>query len=152
MNPFENLNKFFDRREWIRLIRESVIETLSEVEDLQTDQFSVGQNSEGKEIGQLRNDAYARVKKAKGGKAPFGVVDLKDTGDFYSGIIAKLESKFISVTSTDKKTKELEEKYDRNGDIFALNETYLQKYIDLLIPVIQDNLNRWLQLNLAQLQ
>lgn len=149
MTKLEKLQKIFDKNEWIRIIKESIQETLSEVEDLQIEQFSRGLNSQGRQIGQLRSEEYARYKKNRGGKAPFGVVDLKDEGDFYSKIIAKLENKFISITSTDSKTQDLEDKYNKNGDIFPLSEKYIQKYIDKLIPYIQDNIQRWVQLNLS---
>ena len=78
--------------------------TSIQLEDVQRDQMQVGENSEGNTIGKLRDADYAKRKKAKGGIAKLGVVDLKNTGDFYDAIFAKVESKFIEISSSDFKS------------------------------------------------
>jgi len=117
--------------------------TSTDLEDVQRDQMQVGENAEGNIIGKLRNPAYAKRKKAKGGIAKLGVVDLKNTGDFYDAIFAKVESKFIEISSTDSKTDLLEKKY---GDIiFGLNDYYKQKYFEILVPEIIDLIRKYLK-------
>ena len=101
------------------------------------------ENAEGKIIGKLRSAYYAKRKKAKGGIAKLGLVDLKNTGDFYDAIFAKVESKFIEISSSDSKTNLLEKKY---GDIiFGLNDYYKQKYFEILVPEIIDLIRKYLK-------
>ena len=117
--------------------------TANDLEDVQRDQMQVGENAEGKIIGKLRSADYAKRKKAKGGIAKLGVVDLKNTGDFYDAIFAKVESKFIEISSSDFKTNLLEKKY---GDIiFGLNDDYKKIYFEILVPEIIDLIRKYLK-------
>ena len=105
--------------------------------------MQVGENAEGNIIGKLRSTDYAKRKKAKGGIAKLGVVDLKNTGDFYDAIFAKVESKFIEISSSDSKTNLLEKKY---GDIiFGLNDYYKKIYFEILVPEIIDLIRKYLK-------
>lgn len=128
-----NLDKFF---------LAGLRNTSKELEEIQKDQMQVGENADGKIIGKLRSTSYARKKKQKGGIARFGLVDLKDTGDFYDAIYTKIEQKFIEISSNDDKTDELEAKYGKI--IFGLNDYYKQKYFDILIPEIQTLIRKYL--------
>jgi hypothetical protein len=117
--------------------------TSIQLEDVQRDQMQVGENSQGNIIGKLRDADYAKRKKAKGGIAKLGVVDLKNTGDFYDAIFAKVESKFIEISSSDFKTNFLEKRY---GEIiFGLNDHYKQKYFEILVPEIIDLIRKYLK-------
>ena len=117
--------------------------TSTDLEDVQRDQMQVGENAEGKIIGKLRSADYAKRKKAKGGIAKLGLVDLKNTGDFYDAIFAKVESKFIEISSSDYKTNLLENKY---GEIiFGLNDDYKKIYFEILVPEIIDLIRKYLK-------
>ena len=117
--------------------------TSNDLEDVQRDQMQVGENAEGNIIGKLRSADYAKRKKAKGGIAKLGLVDLKNTGDFYDAIFAKVESKFIEISSSDYKTNLLEKKY---GDIiFGLNDDYKKIYFEILVPEIIDLIRKYLK-------
>ena len=117
--------------------------TSTDLEDVQRDQMQVGENAEGNIIGKLRSADYAKRTKAKGGIAKLGVVDLKNTGDFYDAIFAKVESKFIEISSSDSKTNLLEKKY---GDIiFGLNDYYKKIYFEILVPEIIDLIRKYLK-------
>ena len=50
------------------------------------DQLDVGIAGDGKRVGEYVTDRYSRFKRSEGSNAPFGVVDLKLTGDLYKGI------------------------------------------------------------------
>jgi len=125
-----------------KFILSAIEDTAQQLEEVQRDQMRIGENAEGKDIGKLRNRNYAKRKKAKGGKARFGVADLKNTGDFYDGIIAKVENKIIELTSTDKKTDLLEDKYGEV--IFGLNENSKEDYILILVPVVIEKINKYM--------
>lgn len=121
----------------------AIKQTTKELEEVQRDQMQVGENAEGNIIGKLRNPAYAKKKKQKGGIAKLGLVDLKNTGDFYDAIYAKVESKFIEISSSDSKTDLLEEKY--GTIIFGLNDYYKQKYFEILVPKTIDLIRNYLR-------
>ena len=96
-----------------------------ELEEYQRLQMSRGQNNEGNPIGELRSAAYARRKKANGGIAPLGRVDLRDTTAFQDSIFTKVSNNFITWGATDSKTSDLVKKY---GDIFGLNDFTLKEF------------------------
>ena len=61
----------------------SIDDALPYLADLNIEQRAKGLNADGQLITPgLRNEAYANAKKSRGGRAPFGTPDLKDTGDF----------------------------------------------------------------------
>lgn len=114
---------------------QAVIERhLDDFEDAQREQMQLGLNAEGKPIGYLRSTVYAREKKAKGGRAPFGIVDLKDTGKFQKGVHATQKNRAVFMDSTDSKTQELKEKYNRNGSIFGFTISTKLKLKERLLP------------------
>jgi len=102
-----------------------------ELEDAQRDQMSVGQNALGNNIGRLKNQGYAKRKKAAGGKAPLNIADLKNSGDFYRGIKASANRTTLTITSTDNKKDLLITKY--TDEIFGYNTTTFTKVKDLIL-------------------
>ena len=83
----------------------------------------------------MRNEAYANAKKSRGGRAPFGTPDLKDTGDFNSGQYAKKSGKMINFSSTDDKNSDLVAKYGEK--IHGLTEESREEALaDQLIPFV----------------
>jgi hypothetical protein len=84
-----------------------------------------------KSIGRLRNNRYANLKKAKGGKAPKGIADLKNSGDFYRGIKASANQTTFTLTSTDSKKDLLIQKY--TNEIFGYSSKTFTLVKDLVL-------------------
>ena len=104
-----------------------------ELEDAQRDQMAVGENALDKNIGRLRNQRYASIKKARGGKAPKNIADLKNKGDFYRGIKASANQTTFTLTSTDNKKDLLIKKY--TNEIFGYNsKTFTLVKDEILVP------------------
>ena len=81
------------------------------------------------------SDNYAAEKKARGGRAEEGLVDLTNDGDFNSGQYAKKSGKMIEFGSTDGKNSDLIEKYGEK--IHGLTEESRQEALtDQLIPYV----------------
>ena len=114
----------------------SIDDALPYLADLNIEQRAKGLNSDGQLITPgLRNEAYANAKKSRGGRAPFGTPDLKDTGDFNSGQYAKKSGKMINFSSTDDKNSDLVAKYGEK--IHGLTEESREEALaDQLIPFV----------------
>lgn len=125
-----------------RIIPNSVKRTQQELEDTQAFQMQLGKTVDGLDIGVLKNPAYGRRKKRRGGIAPEGMVDLRDTGAFQEGIRAQIVNDGIFLDSVDKKRDDLVEKYGE--DIFGLNEDSLGIYRQILTPVINFEVQRYI--------
>ena len=114
----------------------SIDDALPYLADLNIEQRLKGLNADGQLITPgLRSEAYANAKKSRGGRAPFGTPDLKDTGDFNSGQFVKKQGKTLLFSSTDDKNKDLVEKYGE--EIHGLNEESREEALnDQLIPTV----------------
>ena len=114
----------------------SIDDALPYLADLNIEQRLKGLNADGQLITPgLRSEAYANSKKSRGGRAPFGTPDLKDTGDFNSGQYAKKSRKMINFGSTDYKNKYLVARYGEK--IHGLTEESRQEALaDQLIPYV----------------
>lgn len=125
----------------------AVEDTKQQLEDIQRDQLTIGQNADGKDLGVLKRDskgkisAYAKRKKAKGGQARLGIADLKNTGELYNDIFAKVENKLIEINSTASYTKYNEDRYGEQ--ISGLNEDSREAYLLVLVPVVVDKLKKY---------
>ena len=126
------------------LIENSLIETSENYKGLQKDQMIHGLNSKGTQIGKYRSPAYAQKKSSMNPLAGEGNVDLKLTGDFYSGIFTDVRSDGILVDSADQKSEALQQKYGET--IFGLDDDNKQEYVNELRPVffqmITEELNK----------
>lgn len=109
--------------------------------DLNAEQMKLGLNSEGKEIGYYMSQEYAAWKQSRGSLAPSGVVDLFLSGAFQGGLFAKINDDTIIFDSTDSKTKMLDEKYSRNGNIFGLSDRAKGVLIEPLLTEIVYKIN-----------
>ena len=116
-----------------------------DIEFWQKEQMAHGENSQGSDIGYLQQVDYALQKISNGGRAAFGVVDLKNKGDFYDSIYAKVERTFIEIDAKDKKKPKLQKKYGQ--DIFGLNQFYLKKYTHQLTEKVIFSINNYLSNN-----
>lgn len=126
-----------------KLIDRAVLLNKEEIIDANTAQLSKGLRSDGSEISPgLANPFYAKEKKSSGGKAPLGVPDLKDEGDFYEGFYLESDSDGFEIGSKDSKESALQGKY---GDkIFGLSdqskENLKPQITEELITLIKEQL------------
>jgi hypothetical protein len=81
-----------------------------ELDNLQ--QLEAGLDAEGQRIEPPYTGTTREIKKQKG--QPTDRVTLKDKGDFYRGIVAKVRAQDVGLEGTDSKTQELQEKYGQN--------------------------------------
>ncbi len=131
-------------REMDDILEDTLLRNKSEIEELQAEQMRVGLDSNGLFIGELRSPSYARLKKARGGIAPVGKVDLRNTGAFQRGIKARIANKAVFLDSNESKTPEIKEKYGE--EIFGLNEESIQKMRErFLVRDLQFESKRFIQ-------
>lgn len=104
------------------------------VADMNRAQLFEGLQSTGELIEpQYQSDSYARYKFTLN---PLGVVDLKVTGAFYSGIFVSADKFPIYLFSRDEKTRKLVGKY--GFDIFGLSKENLAALAaDMVEPDLQ---------------
>ena len=113
----------------------SIDDALPYLADLNIEQRAVGLRSDGQIIGYLRSDNYAAEKKARGGRADEGLVDLTNDGDFNSGQFVKKQGKTLLFSSTDDKNSDLVKKYGEK--IHGLTKESRQEALtDQLIPYV----------------
>jgi hypothetical protein len=93
------------------------------------EQMQAGKTSKGGKIGRLRNPFYARQKIDNGGVAPFGDVDLLNTGAFQSKMMLWTDGKTYEIGSTDSKETDLVGKY--GPEMFGLMPTFQDDARDL---------------------
>ena len=94
---------------------------------LNTDQLLQGKDSTGDFITpDYFYDSYKAEKIKKNPKAG-GHVDLKYNGDFHDGIFVDVDSRGITIDSSDGKTPSLESKYGK--EIFGLTPESRRKFI-----------------------
>lgn len=123
-----------------QMIRETIEENASIIEDKQIAQLDAGTYPDGGPILPEYTDFTIEIKKIKG--QPYDKVTLHDTGDFYRGIKLDLESDSFTLDSSDSKTGDLVDKY---GDIFGLSEQSKQELIDeQFIPTMDDKIRKYL--------
>jgi len=117
--------------------------------DLNRDQMSKGLNRTDTPIGRLKSPAYASRKKSKGGKAPFGSVDLKDRRDYYDSLKKVVTSKFVEVKSTDRDKVKVDGIKAKYGEFHLnLSEENQSKYSSVVIkPQLIESLKLKLKIN-----
>lgn len=96
-------------------------------------QLQAGQDATGRAIAPFYAPLTVKIKRAKGQRTDR--VTLKDTGDFYDGFYTKSAGPGrTEVSSTDKKTSDLEDKY---GDVFGLSTASLSALSRRIVPTLQ---------------
>ncbi|MDF7810707.1 hypothetical protein [Hymenobacter sp. YC55] len=104
------------------------------LEDANTAQLERGKDSTGADITPEYTDFTRALKEIKG--QPADKVTLRDSGNFYTSIIAKLSGKSVELVGTDPKTDELVEKY--GPDILGLSDLSLDEFRqDYIKPDLQ---------------
>ena len=63
------------------------------------EQLTVGENGLSQDVGKYKSNRYARLKRAMGSQAPFGIVDLKYTGKLYEKITVDVKPDLVSIDS-----------------------------------------------------
>lgn len=124
------------------IVLESAMESKETIADLQVQQMEEGKTEKGSSIvPKYQSESYAKAKKAIGAKPAKFTPDLKLTGDFHSGVYAKLEKNYIVTDSTDNKTGELTDKYKDIWGLTTLKQSLLNKEIlPTLIKKIRNEL------------
>jgi len=103
----------------------SIEETKEILADLNVEQMSKGQKSDGSYM-----PDYSPVSVEIFGK-PEGPIKLFDKGDFYRGYYVKVEGDKIIESSSDDKTDMLFKRYaTKTSNIFGLNPQFRREYIN----------------------
>jgi hypothetical protein len=138
---YERFNRLSDdidkiEMESIEKNKEIIIDTLTDK------QLIYGIAGDGGKIGEYRNPLYKREKQQMNSKAG-GFVDLKLTGDFYSGMTLEKGSNLFLMYSKDSKAKKLEKQY--SSKIYDLtnknkNEISQENILPVFLKEIRDGL------------
>jgi hypothetical protein len=104
------------------------------LEDANAAQLGEGLDATGRDITPEYAPLTVEIKQAKG--QPTDRVTLRDSGDFYAGIVARVRSEAIALEGTDPKTQELQQKYGR--DIIGLSDEAVAEFReDYVRPELQ---------------
>ncbi len=102
-----------------------VLDNDNALTDLNREQLLMGLTSKGATIApSLASFVYAKNKKERGGRAPFGVPDMRNTGAFQREMQIDVDSGGYSFFSTDEKAAMLNEKY---RDLFGLTVANIKR-------------------------
>jgi len=108
-------------------IKNAIDETGNVIALLNKEQLMDGNEKTGYQISpSYRTHKYARAKQSMNTRPPYGIPDLRLTGEFYRGFEVKTFVDRFEISSTDEKTNDLIDKYGE--DIFGLNEENKVKY------------------------
>jgi len=72
--------------------------------------------------------------------AGYGIVDLKYKGEFFRGIKTSILNDDVYITSSDSKTKIIEEKYDKDDTLWGLNEEFTEDYVETYLEPETDKI------------
>ena len=72
-----------------------------------------------------------------------GTPDLKDTGDFYRGIEARVTRQNLIMTGTDEKTEQLQFKYGE--EIVGINMNKATFKEDFILPELREKVRQYLR-------
>ncbi|MET4106038.1 hypothetical protein [Hymenobacter sp. UYP22] len=126
---FQRLPQALDQQ-----VEATVRDNTAFLEDANTDQLAQGKDATGADITPEYADLTIALKQIKG--QPTDKVTLRDSGDFYTSIIAQLSGKQVQLVGTDQKTAELEEKY--GPDIIGVPDPALDEFrADYIKPDLQ---------------
>lgn len=134
---FEAVRDLRDRIKSINLngIAERALQVnQGEISDLNRDQLQEGITSTG---GFLPDYSQASVQMF--GKEP-GPIKLKETGDYYEGIIPMFSDTSFDLMGTDIKTGMLEKRYGRYGNPVGLTDESISDLGQIILPDVQREL------------
>lgn len=111
------------------IVKRSLINTTPALLRAQKKQMMAGKTAKGENITpELRSQEYAKQKKAKFQESPFGIPNLRDTGEFQQNIYLEVDSDSYTLDSTDEKSSKLKAKYGE--EIFGLSENSMENYVE----------------------
>lgn len=111
------------------IVKSSLINTTPALLRAQKKQMMAGKTAKGETIKpELRSQEYAKQKKAKYQESPFGIPNLRDTGEFQQNIYLEVDSDSYTLDSTDEKSSKLKAKYGE--EIFGLSENSMENYVE----------------------
>ena len=84
------------------------------ISELNRQQLTVGENSKGEKIGEYSTQRYSDFKKRIGSQSPFGVPDLKVSGNLYKELKTTVTEKDITINSSVDYSKYQEIRYGKN--------------------------------------
>jgi hypothetical protein len=96
------------------------------LEDANTAQLGEGLDADNRDITPEYAPLTVEIKQAKG--QPSDRVTLRDEGDFYAGIVARVRGEAVELVGTDPKTQELQQKYGNN--IIGLSDQAVDEFRD----------------------
>ncbi|HEX8656210.1 MAG TPA: hypothetical protein VF690_01675 [Hymenobacter sp.] len=96
------------------------------LEDANTAQLAAGLDRDGQPITPEYAPFTVALKQLKG--QPTDRVTLRDDGDFYTGIVAQLDSDSFEMVGTDQKTPALVEKY--GDEVLGLTADHIEEFRD----------------------
>jgi hypothetical protein len=114
----------------------AIEETANTYTSLQRGQLFQGVDRNDLAISPPYSSRTIAIKKTKG--QPIDRVTLKDTGDFYRGILIDVRGDLFVTESADEKNLSLQNKYGK--DIFGLNRESKIEWIKTLKPVFFNEL------------
>lgn len=145
MKGFQRINALASRMKKLgmelqegNVLRELIIQNEDYIVSLNKDQLNnEGINSQGVEIASYAPYTPATVARKVKKHQPYDRVTLRDTGKFQAGFHLVMTPKTFRVTSSDKKTDELVEKY--GSYIFGLTSENRNRLIqEVLLPALSD--------------
>ena len=113
------------------------------LEDANTAQLAEGLDSDGRAIVPEYAPLTVAIKQLQG--LPSNRVTLRDTGDFYTSIIAQVDATEFEMVATDPQTPALVEKY--GDEVLGISEEHLEEFrTDYVRPELELKTRELLQL------
>jgi hypothetical protein len=104
------------------------------LEDANTAQLADGLDADNRDITPEYAPLTVEIKKEKG--QPSDRVTLRDEGNFYASIVARVRAQEVEMEGTDPKTQELQQKYGNN--IIGLSDAAVDEFReDYVRPELQ---------------
>lgn len=120
MRTFADMSRKLQALKFNAIVVESLTGLEDVIEKLNQEQMRLGLDADGAELYALRSSSYAEWKQNEGSRAPFGVADFYNTGDFFRGMSVQITESAIMFDSSDPKTPELDKK--SNSRMFGLTK------------------------------
>lgn len=104
------------------------------LEDANTAQLAEGLDADNRDITPEYAPLTVEIKQVKG--QPTDRVTLRDTGDFYAGIVAQVRGEAVEMVGTDPKTQQLQQDY--GNAIIGLSDAAVDEFReDYVRPELQ---------------
>ena len=131
LSGFEEVVKNFDA-ETINILKRMGDDMII----MQQEHIFEGKRSDDSRIEPEYTNFTIQIKAAKG--QPFDRVTLFDKGDFYEAMFFRVEDNKLIFGSDDSKALKLIEKYDKDSELFGLNQDNKKQRNDMLLEKLID--------------